>query len=59
MEITFRALSSVQTVVVKDGTGNISCGADISLDNREDMTTFVYDSSLSLWLLKAFESNGA
>ena len=51
------AENSARTVVVKNGTGNISCGADFSLDHVEDTITLIYDDSKSKWLKIASSSN--
>ena len=40
------AASSSRTVVVKDNTGNIRCGADFSLDSAQDRIMLQYDGSV-------------
>jgi len=47
-----------RTVVIKNGTGNIACGADKSLDSTEDRALLIYDGDTSTWVLIAFSDNG-
>lgn len=54
-----RAVSIARTVVLKNGTGNIICGSDITLDNSADNAEIQYDSSLAKWFLISFSNNGA
>lgn len=51
-----QANNSSRTVVVKDGTGNIKCGGDRSLDNAEDVIQLISDGTN--WYEVAFASNG-
>lgn len=53
------AANSARTVVIKNGTGNIFCGADISLDNALDVVMLVKKANSSNWYAVAFNSNGA
>lgn len=55
--VTLQAANSARTVVVKDGTGNIQCGGDRTLDNAQDTVTLRYDGSN--WLEIAFAGNAA
>jgi hypothetical protein len=48
--ILLRAYDTTHTVVVKNGTGNIRCGTDMSLDSQEDTITLVYAGNISVWL---------
>lgn len=58
MRLTIRAADSARTVVVKDGT-NIKGPGDVTLDNREDTCSLIYDGTLSVWLVTASSNNGA
>lgn len=55
--LVIAAADSARSVVVKDGTGNIQCGGDRTLDNAQDTIALVYDGTA--WLEVAFASNGA
>jgi hypothetical protein len=57
--LVIRAANSSRTVVVKDGTGNIQCGGDFSLDNTQDTITLMYDGTLTAWLEISRSDNGA
>jgi hypothetical protein len=57
--VILRAESGARTVVIKNGTGNIVCGGDVTLDNEHDTATLIYDGDLAKWLLVASSSNGA
>lgn len=57
--LVLRAANSARTVVVKDGTGNIQCAGDFSLDNAQDTIELIYDSALSAWLEIGRSDNGA
>ncbi len=59
MRLVLRASDSGRTVVVKDGTGNIQCGGDRSLDNIQDIIELIYDGVQTAWLEIAFANNGA
>ena len=59
MRLVLRANNSGRTVVVKDGTGNIQCAGDCSLDNVQDTIELIYDSTLTAWLEIARADNGA
>lgn len=53
--ITLRAANTARTVVVKNGTGNISCGADFSMaDNRDQITLLRY---YNVWMAIAKQDN--
>jgi hypothetical protein len=51
--------SDARTVVIKNGTGNIHCGADITLDNLWDEVVLVLNEDLTSWRVRSFYSNGA
>lgn len=59
MRLVMRANNSTRTVVVKDGTGNIQCAGDMSLDNNQDTIELVYDGTLTAWLEISRSDNGA
>lgn len=42
--------NTARTVVVKNGTGNIRCGTDMSLDSAEDTMTLMYNPALMVWV---------
>ena len=56
--MTLRAVDSTHTIVVKDGTGNLSLAGDCSLDNEEDTITLHYVSALTKWLELSRSDNG-
>jgi hypothetical protein len=43
--LLLRAINSARTVVVKNATGNIQCGADISLTHTYDIVELVWGGS--------------
>jgi hypothetical protein len=55
--LIIKAANGAHTVVVKNGTGNIVCPSDRSLDNANDLWMGIYDGTN--WLELAFVSNGA
>ena len=55
--LVLHAANSARTVVVKDGTGNIRCAGDFSLDNAEDTIMLIHDGSN--WLEISRSDNGA
>lgn len=57
--LVLRAENSGRTVVVKDGTGNIQCAGDCTLDNVQDTITLIYDSTQSAWLEISRSDSGA
>lgn len=57
--LVIRAVNSARTVVVKDGTGNVQCAGDFSLDNAQDTIEFIFDGALSVWLELGRSDNGA
>ena len=59
MLVYLRAASAINTVVIKNGTGNIQCGADIQLDNSYDQVALKYDSAAAKWFLFGYGNNGA
>lgn len=54
--IILSAFSSSRTVVVKHGTGNITCGSDRTLDNAADRICLQYNGTS--WFLLYFADNG-
>lgn len=48
--ICLRAQSVSRTVVLKDGTGNLELGGDITLDNSRDRVWLMYESAFSAWV---------
>lgn len=56
--LILRAENTARTVVVKDGTGNIQCAGDCSLDNTQDTITLIFDGTLNAWLETARSNNG-
>jgi hypothetical protein len=59
MRLVLRANNSGRTVVVKDGTGNIQCAGDMSLDNIQDTIELIYDGVQTAWLEIGRSDNGA
>jgi hypothetical protein len=59
MYLELRAANSARTIVIKNGTGNIACGADFSLDNTADKWCARYDESLTKWCELSRADNGA
>jgi len=57
--LILRAVSSARTVVVKDGTGNINCAGDMTLDNTQDTITLIWTGAGQGWLEIARSNNGA
>ena len=57
--IILKAANDARTVVVKNGTGNIDCGADFSLDNSLDRVMLQYDLGNTSWVMLSSNSNGA
>lgn len=55
--VILKAADSARTVVVKNGTGNIVCGSDFSLDNAQDRIALQYDGTNFVLLYSA--NNGA
>jgi hypothetical protein len=57
--LVLRANNAARSVVVKDGTGNIQCAGDMSLDNTQDTIELIYDGTLTAWLELSRSDNGA
>ena len=55
--LVLRAADDARTVVVKDGTGNIQCAGDCSLDNSQDTIMLIYNGSA--WIEISRSDNGA
>jgi hypothetical protein len=51
--LRLRANNTARTVVIKHGTGNISCpgGQDITLDTNGVIVDLVYDDDIDLWIV--------
>ena len=54
-----RAANSARDVVIKDGTGNIQCAGQFTMDNVQDTIELIYDSTLTAWLEIGRSDNGA
>lgn len=54
--LILRAENSARTVVVKNGTGNINCGSDRTLNNNTDRIILHYGGTN--WNMLAFSDNG-
>ena len=54
--VVLQAAANV-TITVKNGTGNIACGADFALDNVDDAITLMWTGAK--WVSIAQVSNGA
>jgi len=48
--IVLSAKNTLQTVVVKDNTGNIQCAGDFSLDSDMDTIELIYNADNSKWV---------
>ena len=60
MLLFIRAENTARSVVVKDGTGNITLpGGDVTLDDTERILLFLYDSVVSKWILAGGAETGA
>lgn len=57
--VILKAADDARTVVVKDGTGNIACGSDQTLDNTLDRVMLQWDEGNTKWVLLSAQSNGA
>lgn len=57
MIITLRSDSAARDVVIKNGTGNIRCGADRTLSDSRDMWMGKYVAGISTWLQVSFSDN--
>lgn len=57
--LVIKAANTARTVVIKNGTGNIRCGSDRTLDNTRDRIVLQWDSAESSFVLLAFSDNGA
>ena len=55
-KVTFVTISNARAVVFKNGTGNIRCGADRTLNNIYDTITFVQNKT-GQWLMTSFADN--
>lgn len=59
MRLVLRAVDSAVTITVKDGSGNIQCAGDCTLDNAQDTIELIYDAALTAWLELGRSDNGA
>lgn len=59
MMLVLQAENTARDVVVKDGTGNIQCAGDFTMDNTQDSITLMYSGALSAWVELARSNNGA
>jgi len=57
MIIYLKASNTARSVVIKNGTGNIVCGTDCTMDNVNDTWSGIYDGSN--WLELSRADNGA
>lgn len=57
--LIIRPANDAHTVVIKNGTGNIICGADVTLDNQYDTITLIYDLTAAKWLMISKADNGS
>ncbi|MHA3913837.1 hypothetical protein [Halovulum sp. GXIMD14793] len=57
--LVLRAENDARTVVVRNGVGNIACGADRTLDNTLDRLVLQWHAAASTWVQIAFNDNGA
>ena len=55
--LVLSAANDSRTVVVKNGTGNIVCGADFTLDNSSDTITLIWGGSQ--WMQISSSNNAA
>lgn len=57
--IALCAANDARTVVIKHNTGNILCGADVSLDNSADQILLKWWAPSTKWRMISFANNGA
>lgn len=57
MIIYLRSDGASRDVVIKNGTGNIRCGADRTLTDPRDMWMARYQANISTWLQVSFSDN--
>lgn len=57
--LVIRAANAARDVVVKDGTGNIQCAGDFTMNNTQDTMTLIYDATLTAWIELSRSDNGA
>lgn len=57
--LVLRASNAARDVVIKDGTGNIQCAGDFTLNNTQDTIELIFDSALAAWLELGRSDNGA
>ncbi len=50
MHLFLSAVDSAHSIVVKDGTGNIQCAGDFTMDHVNDVIHLIFVSALSAWL---------
>jgi hypothetical protein len=59
LRLVLRAADNDNTVVVKDGTGNIITASDCSLTHTQDTIELIYDATLAQWLELSRSDNTA
>lgn len=57
--IVLRTQTSARSVVVKNNTGNITCGADVILSHPRDKLMLIYDAATPVWTPIAPLANNA
>lgn len=55
--LVIMAENDARSVVIKNGTGNIMCGADKTLDSDDDTALLIYSGAVSKWVLVSFSDN--
>lgn len=56
--LVIRPNADARTIVVKDGTGNIHCNGDFTMDSEQDAMELIYDTNLSAWMELSRSDNG-
>lgn len=57
--IVLRTRTTSRSVVVKNNTGNITCGADVILSHPRDKLMLIYDATTPIWTPIAPPANNA
>lgn len=57
MVIILRSDAAARDVVIKNGTGNIRCGADRTLSDNRDIWSAKYIAGISTWVQVSFSDN--
>jgi hypothetical protein len=58
MHLFLRAVSSANTVVLKDETGNLALAGDFSMDSGDDIIQLIYDGTSGKWKEVSRSDNG-